>query len=169
MWYENDNNNKIRYILGEKGKNPLFCIGINPSIAEPNCLDPTVNKVKNISLKNNYDGWVMLNIYPQRATNPKELDNCCKTENHRKNRDFINDYLAKIDKPIIWAAWGTLIEKRPYLFDCLRDIYKETKKYNSKWITFGNTTKKGHPRHPLYLPLNSKKFDFDIISYIQKK
>ena len=142
--------------------------GLQECTAKPNCLDPTVNKVKNISLKNNFDSWVMLNIYPQRATNPNELDEYCKTENHRKNIAFINEYLAKYDKPIIWAAWGILIEKRPYLFDCLKGIYEITKKYDSKWITFGNITKKGHPRHPLYLPLNSKKFDFDILGYIKK-
>ena len=168
MWcYENDDNNKIRYILGENGKTPIFCIGINPSTAEPNHLDRTVNRVRVISIKNNFDGWFMLNIYPQRATNPDELDHCCKSKNHKKNIDFIDEYLIKYDKPVIWAAWGILIEKRPYLFDCLRDIFNIAKEYNSKWITFGNITKKSHPRHPLYLPINSKKLDFDILSYIE--
>ena len=119
MWhYENDKNNKIRYILGEDGKKPLFCVGINPSTAEPYCLDPTVNRVKVISLKNKFDGWFMLNIYPQRATNPNELDRCYENDSHKKNVEFIEKYLTNFEKPVIWAAWGTLIEKRKFMLSC---------------------------------------------------
>ena len=32
---------EYRYILGTRGKNPLICIGINPSTAEPDNLDNT--------------------------------------------------------------------------------------------------------------------------------
>ena len=168
MWcYENDRNNTIRYILGEKGDHPLFCIGINPSTAEPNCLDRTVHRVKVISLKNKFDGWYMLNIYPQRATNPDEIDSCCNSDIHRKNLTFIENYLSKIEKPVLWAAWGALIEKRAFLYDCLYDIYSITQQYKVQWITFGKVTKNGHPRHPLYLPLNSIIVDFDIKKYIK--
>ena len=167
MWcYENDNNNKIRYILGENGTSPLFCIGINPSTAQPNDLDPTVNRVKVISLKNDFDGWFMLNIYPQRATNPDEMDDLCHSKCHKKNIDFISTYLSKYENPIIWAAWGNLIEKRKFLVDCLKDIIDVSIQNDSKWITFGDLTKKGNPRHPLYLPIESKKFDFNIESYV---
>lgn len=170
MWcYENDNENKIRYILGEKGTSPLFCIGINPSTAEPNNLDPTVNRVKVISLRNGFDSWFMLNIYPQRATNPNDIENICHSEYHQKNIDFINRYLSKYDKPKIWAAWGNLIEKRTFLFECLKDIIDVGRQNNAEWITFGDLTKKRNPRHPLYLPIKSKQFDFDIINYLEKK
>jgi len=33
---------EYRYILGTKGKNPLICIGINPSTAAPDDLDNTL-------------------------------------------------------------------------------------------------------------------------------
>ena len=169
MWcYENDQNNTIRYILGEKGDNPLFCLGINPSTAEPDNLDPTVTKVKSISLKNKFDGWFMLNIYPQRAINPDKLDDCCNSETHKKNLNCIKKYLIKYKGPKIWAAWGILIEKRKFLIDCLKDIYEISKQSNSKWITYGDLTKKGHPRHPLYLPLDCKRYNFNIEKYLQK-
>jgi len=169
MWcYENDKNNKIRYILGEKGDHPLFCIGINPSTAEPNSLDPTVHRVKQMSIRNNFDGWFMLNVYPQRSTNPDKIQKSCNDEIHNKNIFFINNYLKKYDKPIIWAAWGTLIEKRKYMIECLKDIYEKNKNCNTCWINFGSLTKKGHPRHPLYLSYSSEKNYFDIKNYIKK-
>ena len=55
------------------------------------------------------------------------------------------------------------------MFDYLKDIYDITEQNNSKWITFGSLTKKDPPRHPLYLPINSKIFDFHIINYIGEK
>ena len=70
---------EYRYILGTKGSNPLICIGINPSTAKPDALDPTLKSVERIALNNGYDSFIMFNVYSQRATNPdlmeKEL-NC---------------------------------------------------------------------------------------------
>lgn len=38
--YERNRDNSARFILGESGKKALVCVGINPSTAEPNNLDP---------------------------------------------------------------------------------------------------------------------------------
>ena len=40
---------EYRYILGTRGKNPLICIGINPSTAKPDALDNTLKSVERIS------------------------------------------------------------------------------------------------------------------------
>ena len=34
---------EYRYILGTRGKRPLICVGINPSTAAPDALDPTLH------------------------------------------------------------------------------------------------------------------------------
>ena len=168
MWYYyNDKNNTMRYILGEKGSNPLFCIGINPSTAEPDNLDPTLKRVKSFSLNNNFNGWVMLNIYPQRSTNPNELDFKFNKNMHRENINYIKKILSCYNSPTIWAAWGILIEKRDFLINCLYEIFEECKNVNAQWIRFGNLTKKGHPRHPLYLRFDSEKFKFEINNYVR--
>ena len=36
---------EYRYLLGTRGEKPLVCIGINPSTAEPDRLDPTLQSV----------------------------------------------------------------------------------------------------------------------------
>ena len=46
---------EYRYILGTKGNNPLICIGINPSTARPDALDPTLKSVERIAHNNGYD------------------------------------------------------------------------------------------------------------------
>ena len=47
---------EYRYILGTRGKNPLICIGINPSTAAPGDLDNTLKSVERIALGNGFLG-----------------------------------------------------------------------------------------------------------------
>ena len=65
---------EYRYILGTRGANPLICIGINPSTAQPGDLDNTLKSVERIALGNGYDSFTMFNVYPQRATDPNDMD-----------------------------------------------------------------------------------------------
>lgn len=165
--YENNENNTVRYILGKRGKKPLICFGINPSTAEPCELDNTPKSVERLSKNNGYDSWIMLNIYPQRATNPNDIHINFDSEIHTNNLKFIDKLLAEFNEPTIWAAWGTLIEIRPYFLNCLKDIYEITLTHNCNWITFGNNSNKGHPHHPLYLNSKTESESFDIDNYIK--
>lgn len=59
---------EYRYILGTRGLKPLICVGINPSTAAPDALDPTLQSAQRIALNNGYDSFLMFNVYAQRAT-----------------------------------------------------------------------------------------------------
>ena len=48
-----------RYLLGTRGQKPLICVGINPSTARPDALDPTLQSVQRIALNNGYDSFIM--------------------------------------------------------------------------------------------------------------
>jgi hypothetical protein len=163
--YENDQMNDIRYILGTKGSKPLLCFGINPSTAKPEDLDNTLKSVERLALGNGFDSWIMMNVYPQRATDPNDMHQNFKDEIHAKNLEHIENVLSKTNATI-WAAWGVLIEKRTYLKDCLFDIYELSNKYNCSWISIGNKSKKGHPHHPLYVSSSEKTEHFNIEEYI---
>jgi len=163
--YENGENNTLRYILGITGKNPLICFGINPSTASPNNTDRTIQSVERISVANGYDSWIMLNVYPQRATNPDELDLSLNIDYHKKNLEHIESIIQKGNLNL-WSAWGTIIEKRDYLKTILRDIHQQSQKYNCTWITAGKESIKGHPHHPLYLKTQEKFRPFDMNLYI---
>jgi len=105
--YENDQDNQIRYVLGTKGTKPLLCFGINPSTAKPDNLDSTLKSVERLARSNDFDSWIMMNIYPQRATDPNNIHPEINNEIHRKNLAFIESIISG-NKTIIWAAWGTL-------------------------------------------------------------
>ncbi len=106
---------EYRYILGTVGNNPLVTIGINPSTAEPEKMDNTMNSVERIA---------------------------------------------------IWAAWGTNIEKRNYLKECLEDMVNIADQHKAVWCKVGKCSVKGHPHHPLYLKKDSRIEEFDVEKYL---
>ena len=159
---------EYRYILGTRGKNPLICIGINPSTAEPDNLDNTLKSVERIALGNGFDSFIMFNVYAQRATNPDTMERTCNMMLHKENLEAFRYVLSISEQPAVWAAWGAIIEKRKYLPACVRDMLEVGEAYGAKWYCAGAITKKGHPHHPLYLRKDEKIKPFDVSTYLDK-
>ncbi len=165
-WYERTEDNDARFILGQPGEKTLVCFGVNPSTATPEKLDPTLRRVKGLAKLHGYDGWMMFNVYPLRATNPADLPAEWDNLLHAMNRLHIYQTLKKLGAVTVWAAWGTLIEKRPYLALCLREIVADSKCRPLQWITIGDRSQAGHPHHPLYLANEAEITPFDIDEYL---
>lgn len=157
---------EYRYILGTRGENPLICIGINPSTAEPDNLDNTLKSVERIALGNGFDSFIMFNVYAQRATDPDSMERQCNLTLHQENLKAFRYILSISKKPAVWAAWGAIIEKRDYLADCVRDMVTVGLEYGASWYCAGAITKKGHPHHPLYLRKDEKIKPFDVEGYL---
>ncbi len=158
---------EYRYILGTRGKNPLICIGINPSTARPGDLDNTLKSVERIALGNGFDSFIMFNVYAQRATDPDTMERTCNTLLHKENLEAFRYVLSISEKPAVWAAWGTIIEKRAYLPACLQDMLAVGREYGAVWYCAGKVSKKGHPHHPLYLRKDEKIRPFDVDAYLE--
>lgn len=160
---------EYRYILGTRGENPLICIGINPSTAEPDSLDNTLKSVQRIADGNGFDSFIMFNVYAQRATRPDDMDRTLNAQLHRANMAAFRYVLSHVGaghRPAVWAAWGTIIEKRPYLPDCVRDMAAIGEAYGARWLCAGKCSGKGHPHHPLYLRKDEQVRDFDLSAYL---
>ena len=158
---------EYRYILGTRGKNPLICIGINPSTAQPGDLDNTLKSVQRIAHGNGFDSFIMFNVYAQRATDPDAMEKTCNQQLHRENLEAFRYVLSIAEKPTVWAAWGTIIEKRDYLKDCLKDMIEAGEEYGAQWVCAGSVSKKGHPHHPLYLRKDETVRPFDVTAYLE--
>ena len=160
---------EYRYILGTRGENPLICIGVNPSTAEPDNLDNTLKSVSRIASGNGFDSFVMFNVYAQRATRPDDMDRELNVPLHRANMAAFRHVLAHVGaghRPAVWAAWGAIVEKRPYLPACVREMAAIGAEYNARWLCAGKCSKRGHPHHPLYLRRDEKTRDFDVLAYL---
>lgn len=157
---------EYRYILGTRGQNPLICIGINPSTARPDDLDNTLKSVERIALGNGFDSFIMFNVYAQRATDPDAMEKDYNPALHKENLEAFRYVLSISEKPAVWAAWGTIIEKRDYLPRCVRDMVTAGQEFGASWYCAGKVSKNGHPHHPLYLRKDEKLKDFDITAYL---
>lgn len=157
---------EYRYILGTRGRRPLICMGINPSTAAPDHLDPTLQSVERVALANGYDSFLMCNVYAQRATRPDDMEPRCNAVLHRENRAAFQYLLSLSPEPAVWAAWGNLIEKREYLMDCVRDFLVDGEAVGARWYTAGPLLKSGHPHHPLYLKRDTPLQPFDAAAYL---
>lgn len=159
---------EYRYILGTRGQKPLICVGINPSTAAPDTLDPTLQSAQRIALSNGYDSFLMFNVYAQRATDPDDMEPSLNPLLHQENRRAFSYLLSLSAQPAVWAAWGNIIEKRDYLFDCMRDFAQLGEASNAAWFSAGPLLKSGHPHHPLYLKRDTPLLPFDIRAYLNR-
>lgn len=160
---------EYRYILGTRGLNPLICIGVNPSTAAPGDLDNTLKSVWRIASGNGYDSFIMFNVYAQRATSPDDMDVCLNETLHGENMKAFEYVLSRVGRgvrPAVWAAWGAVIEKRPYLPGCVRDMVDIGRRYDALWLCAGKCSKRGHPHHPLYLRKDEKTVPFSVDEYL---
>ena len=159
---------EYRYILGTRGSRPLICMGINPSTAAPGALDNTLKSVERIGLGNGFASFLMFNAYAQRATDPNAMENTCNLALHRENLAAFRYLLSLSPQPAVWAAWGTVIEKRDYLARCLADEIALSREFSARWYTAGAISRRGHPHHPLYLRKDAPLDPFDPEAYCRQ-
>jgi hypothetical protein len=168
--YVNTSDNKARFVLGTHGNNPLVCIGINPSTATPDEPDKTIKWLCKFAENKRFDGYIMLNVYPQRATDPNDMHRQRNDDLHKENLGQIKRVFEQLlsGKPrTILAIWGVSVELRPWFKDCLHDIINEIQKISPdcRWKCLG-LTKEGHPRFPFGIRTTAEYEDFDVKTYI---
>lgn len=159
-----------RFALEQEGENVLIVIGLNPSTADEKVADPTMRRVLSIADANGYDGFVMLNLSSERATEPKAMSPVLDDKMHGRNLMAVMDCEMKYPDADVLLAFGNNITCREYLPICFNDIW-ETLEGNHRWLRIGGPdgiTKDGHPRHPLYAKADSKLEPFDADAYAEK-
>jgi len=142
---------KYRYSLDriwDFDKPRVLFIMHNPSTANENTDDPTIRRCIKFAQDWGYGGICVGNLFPYRATDPKEL---LKLEHEEMADTCINEvYLSvmanECERHIL--AFGNPIA--PYLHSMLPKVEWEALKL----------TKKGNPCHPLYLRSDLKPFTF---------
>lgn len=126
---------------GTKSTNPLGVVGLNPSIIKNN-KNTTISILKDLAIKEGFDGLVVSNLYGYISPNPNDLKTV--KDPIGKENDIWIQYMQDICEKII-CIWGNSGD----------NYRKETilKNINKKAYTIG-FTKSGNPRHVLHTKKN---------------
>lgn len=139
-----------RYTLWDwwdTSKEYAMFIGLNPSTADEIKNDPTVTRCINFSKRWGYGGFCMTNMFSYRATDPKEMKSQPEWElNHLTNKFALKDISRKAG--IVVACWGSHGEHL--------DGDSKVRRLIKKPMFCLGKTKKGLPRHPLYIKSNKQ-------------
>ena len=131
---------------------PVACvIALNPSTANSENDDNTVRRLVSFCKAFGYGGFVIINLFAYRATDPKEIKRLPADIAIGPENDI---YLRRITlgAKLVIAAWGShgdLHGRGKQVMRLLREQSKTVHCFNTKT---GHKTKNGQPKHPLYLP-----------------
>lgn len=165
--YNGEGENSDRYVLGRSGNRPLLALCLNPSTATDEDPDATMRRLEAMSKINGYDGFVMINLYPQRSKHPANLEKEFNTERHKNNLAEIARIVKELKFDTVLAAWGNNIFNREYLSDyCLKEIAATLSEHSLTWKCIALTAW-GQPKHPSRAAYGTFK-DFDIAAAISR-
>jgi hypothetical protein len=125
----------------------MLFIGLNPSTASELQDDPTIRRLVVFARDWGYGGLYACNLFSQVTPYPKEL----KPVTHHRETNYAAVNMAIGLTALVLCGWGDGIDKvldSEVELEYLANILEKPK-------CFG-LTQSGNPRHPLYLPKDSK-------------
>lgn len=163
---DSENEDGIRYVLGQPRNENILIIGINPNDGVPEKPDCSLCKaVCNLRRNESYSGlgWITVNLYPERYPDPKKFDSFRK-KYFVRNLKAVRAVRDCFDISFVWAAWGDSIEINKCYIASMRSIVDSLGNIN--WVHNDELTKKGNPRH-FYCACADLFRKFDIIRYVK--
>ncbi len=150
FWTPDPSERTHRFALGRlavasAGRTPLVTIGMNPSYADDQIADKTVNRIIRASVDHGYSGWIMLNLYPERATNPKNLRSY-DAKLSAANCAAIAEVLTAHGVTEVLGAWGGLAHAT--IRRAKQDVLAQLATLRVRLFSLDPPTSGGEPRHP---------------------
>jgi hypothetical protein len=150
FWSPDPEERTHRFALGNTsrasvGDPPLIAICMNPSYAGHSEADRTVNRLIQASVDNAQSGWVMLNVYPERATDASNLLDY-DAGRSAANCAAIEQVLGQYAVSEVLVAWGGL--KHATLRRAKRDVLDTLDRLGVRPFTYDGLTTGGDPLHP---------------------
>jgi hypothetical protein len=128
-------------------------IGLNPSTADEVQDDPTVRRCIGFAKRWGYGGMFMLNIFGLRGMNPKVLYRAADPvgpENDRYILEVIR-HPGTIRVVTCWGNHGILRNRGQEVIRLIQEAPGLHRLPEFRLSRLGELTKRGQPRHPLYL------------------
>lgn len=119
-------------------------IMLNPSTADHEKNDPTVQRVEGFSRRWGFGAYVVANLYAYRATDPRELLNTMNPAGLPQNIDWLAQAMRE---PAVMLAWGANAGDWGRQF---AGTIPALRQGMTPALCLG-VTQGGSPKHPLYL------------------
>jgi hypothetical protein len=174
-----ETDNDIQFLIANKGTKNLLVVGLNPP--ESDCVDSgsRLHYIQVVTKDMGYDGWVLVNLFPNREARVFNMDPMQLEALIRYNIHLIKVVLDSEQFEIkdVLFAWGNGIESesQPYLKQAAGYLYKELLGLDLNYLCFPRT-RMGNPRDlipenwkGIGLPreMGFRKFDFQ--DYIRRR
>jgi hypothetical protein len=166
--YQSTADDACRFALGRSGSRNLVVVGLNPSTATREKSDPTAAKVERVARACGYDGFVLVNLCPVRATDCRTLPATVEPGLVKANLEAILNVAASVQDLVLWAAWGAPILTRQFLVGAAVAVAEHVERFSPAWQHFGPLTVGGHPRHPSRLSYAWRFAPFDTADYLMR-
>ena len=152
-WFSDDFVYRYRLyrLLFDKGPTVCFLM-LNPSTADAWKLDPTLSRCRGTAIRNQFAKFVVVNLYALRSYDPKALwkaDDPVGPDNDWMIRETVEK------SQLVVCGWGT--NAKPDRVEKVMSILRETDVEVKCW----GRNAGGSPKHPLYLPRDTKLVPFD--------
>lgn len=137
----------------DRSKETAVFIMLNPSTADEREDDPTIRRCIGFARSWGCGSLLVVNLFQYRATDPKALLEAPSIYGHElnpPNSDAVIEWAMSHSSTLI-AGWGAV---HPSLRWRTREVYALARK-RDKWLYHLGLTKRGDPRHPLYLPASA--------------
>jgi hypothetical protein len=135
---------RYRYLLwrawGDAGRFVLFIL-LNPSTADQDTNDPTVERCERRARALGFDGLLIANLFALRSTDPDWLREAPAPIGPQNDAAILLAQQLAEQTICGWGAHG-----------CCRDRSKTLRERLERPLYHLGLTKDGQPRHPLYLP-----------------
>ena len=157
---------KRELLVGEK---TLVFIGLNPSKANSVNNDRTLKRIINFCSKWNYKNIYVINLFALISKSSAQLHK--SKDPVGLNNDLITlkvlEFWSKNINCDLWLGWGDKgqLYKRDFaVLKLIKNLsnLKSRENNNSKRLFCLGLSKKGNPRHPLYMPNESFLKPFDL-------
>lgn len=156
-----DRRGVYRYRLGrlwDETRRSVAWIMLNPSTATASADDATIRRVADFSRAWGFGSVEVVNLFALRATHPRQLGESAAPVGP-DNDDAIAAAVSGADQIIAaWGDHGTMTNPITGVprFQEVLDLVAA----RSKWVCCLAKTKHGQPRHPLYMPADTKPVPF---------
>ncbi len=134
----------------------LPIILLNPPSKEPIKDNPTTRRCISIAKDAGYTGLLMANLFSYCTPDQEELYEGLKFYDHSENNKSLHQ-IAYFNENVV-VAWGHQTrakERVDYVIDNIFIKYAKENRRKIRFLCLG-LTKKGFPRHPLFVPSGTK-------------